>query len=70
MKKKKHSKIHVLDRLDSFCKFLKLLFCPKTLFYPCLKKRPEHCFCRFLKNTVPCEFPLLKLYNFYIILPY
>ena len=27
---------------------------------------PEHCFCCFLKNKVPCEFPLLKLYNFCI----
>ena len=54
-----------LDHVDSFGKFLKF-FVQKT-FLPLLKKKvPEHRFCCFLKNTVPCEFPLLKLYNFCI----
>ena len=56
----------ILDHVDSFDKFSKFL--PKHFFYPCKKKMgPKHCFCRFLKNTVPCEFPFLKLHNFYIL---
>ena len=59
-----------IDHIDSFGNFLKFFvqkhFC--TLF----KKRggAEHCFCHFLKNTVPCEFLLLKLYKFLYTLPY
>ena len=49
-----------LDHVDSFGKFLKLFVQKHFFFYPNLKKVPEHWFCRFLKNTVPCEFPLLK----------
>ena len=60
-----------LDHVDSFDKFLIFFFFffffwSKKTFLPLLKKGPEHCFCCFLKNTVPCEFPLLKLYNFCI----
>ena len=54
-----------LDHVDSFGKFVKYL--SKNIFLPLFKKGgPEHCFCHFLKS-VPYEFPLLKLYNFYIL---
>ena len=58
------------SRRYSFGKCLKFL--PKhNFFFTLVKKRgPKHCFCHFLKNTVPSEFPLLKLYNFYIFKPY
>ena len=45
-----------LDHVDSLGKFLKFL--------------SKNIFNRFLKNTVPCEFPLLKLYNFYILISF
>ena len=53
-----------LDHVDSFGKFLKFL-CPtrgvQKHILPLLKKGgPQHWFCRFLRNTVPCEFPLIK----------
>ena len=54
-----------LDHVDSFGKFLKF-FPTHFFFYPGYKKGPKHCFCRFLKNTVPFEYPLLKLCNFYM----
>ena len=56
----------LLDHVDSFGNFLKFL--PKHMFFtPIERKEPKRCFYCFLKNTVPCKFPLLKLYNFYII---
>ena len=61
-----------LDHVNSFGKFLKF-FVQKHFFLPLLKKKrekkkeQEHCVCRFLKNTVPCEFLLLKLCNFHIL---
>ena len=59
-KKKKKAFPICLDHANSFGNSLS-----KNIFLPLLKKRgPEHCFCRFLKNTVPCEFLLLKLYIF------
>ena len=60
MKKEKAFPI-CLDHANSFGNFLS-----KTLFTLVKKRGPEHCFCRFLKNTVPSEFLLLKLYIFYI----
>ena len=50
-----------LDHVDNFGIFF---FSQTNIFN--LVRGPEHCFCCFLKNTVPCEFPLLKLYNFCI----
>ena len=54
-----------LDHVDSFSKFLK--FFVRKYCLPLLNKGPKHCFCRFLKNTVLCEFSLLKLFNIYIL---
>ena len=63
--KKTSPRYMFLDHVDSFGKFWSF-FWPKNIFTLVKKKVPEHCFCCFLKNTVPCEFPLLKLYNFCI----
>ena len=52
-----------LDHVDSFGKFLKFCFVQEH-FFTLLENGSKHSFCCFLKNTVPCEFPLLKLYNF------
>ena len=61
---KKYSLDTCFYRVDS--KFLKFL--PKYIFLlPLLKKGAKTLFFRFLKNTVPCEFFLLKLYNFNIL---
>ena len=55
-----------LDHVDSFGKFVKF-FVEKHFFTLVQKRRPKHCFCHFLKNTVPCGFSLLKLHNYHIL---
>ena len=67
-KKKTFPRYRFLDHIDSFGKFLKFFVLKHFFFLPLLTKGPKRCFCRFLKNAVPCEFPMLKLCNFIYIL--